>query len=235
MRSSAQTGDHRSKATFRCRLLGIGLKPFRRPGQEGREVVRVNRLRPGAVTLAIESSSLSLGRGQREMLDIPIRNISRVEVYSLSVDAQLIDLLSGTFRTATWLGAAKGAFLVLSTLFLMDDPRVQIPFMLNHLPYLFTHLALLIPAGFLVEVPFRLLPGVWMIEGPMCRLRFEAMDGRAFNLLVGQQLRDTLIHLLRKTGLMVYTYPGRLTQLDRGWAVRRRCEAAIRRFCREMF
>jgi hypothetical protein len=61
------------------------------------------------------------------------------------------------------------------------------------------------------------------------------MDGRAFNLLVGRPLRDTLIHLLRETGLMVYPYPQRLTLLDRGWAVRRRCEAAIRRFCREMF
>ena len=235
MRRRAQTRDHWPKAKFRCVLLAAGLKPFRRPGQEGREVARIDRLRPGAVALGIGPSSLSLGHGQREMLGIPIRNISCVEVHPFSVNTQLIGLLSGTIRTATWLGAAKGAFLVLSTLAVMDNPRVQIPFMLNHLPYLFAQFVLLLPVGFLLDVPFRLLPGVWKIEGPMWRLRFEAMDGRAFNLLVGRQLLDTLVRLLRKTGLMVYVHPGRLTLLDRGWAVRKRCEAAIRRFCREMF
>lgn len=235
MRRRAQPRDHWPKAKFRCVLLAAGLKPFRRPGQEGLEVARVNRLRPGAMALRIGPSSLSLGHGQREMLGIPIRNLSRVEVIPFSVNMQLLGLLSGTLRTATWLGAAKGAFLVLSTLVFMDDPRVQIPYLLNHLPYLFIHLALLVPAGLLLDVPFRLLPGAWKIEGPMWRLRFEAMDGRAFNLLVGRQLLDTLVHLLRKTGLMVYVHPGRLTRLDRGWAVRGWCAAAIRRFCKEMF
>jgi len=124
---------------------------------------------------------------------------------------------------------------VLSAFFLIDDPLARLPRVLAHLPLLLAHAALSIPVGFLLFLPFRLLPGAWRIDGPMWRFRFEAMDGRAFNLLVGRRLRETLIHLLRETGLMVYSYPQRLTLLDRGWAVRRRCEAAIRRFCSEMF
>lgn len=235
MASRMESGDHWSRARFRCVLLGAGLKSFRRPGREGNEVARTERLSAGEVLLAVRPSSLSLCVGKREMLRIPIRNLSRVEVHPVSVDAQLISLLSGTFRSATWLGAAKGAALILSTLFLIDDPAVQISRWFNHLPVLLAHVIVSIPIGFLLVLPFRLLPGAWRITGPMWRLRFEAMDGRAFNLLVGRHLRETLIQLLQETGLMVYLYPQRLTLLDRGWSVRMRCEAAIRRFCSEMF
>lgn len=227
--------EHWSKARFRCILLGSELRPFRRPGRERQEVARTDRLRPGEMMLAISPSSLRLTRAGRDRLNIPIRNLSRVEIHPVSVDAQLIALLSGVFRSATWLGTAKGAILVLSAFFLIDDPHLQILRWLNHLPLLLAHVALSIPFGFLLHLPFRLLPGAWRIDGPAWRLRFEAMDGRAFNLLVGRHLRDTLIDLLRKTGLTVYLYPHRLTLLDRGWATRMRCEAAIRSFCREIF
>lgn len=218
-----------SKAKFESRLLRAGLASFARSNHEHHEIARVGRLTPGDVTLTFGRHTLVLDRDEVELLTVPYRNLSAVKVRSMSVDMQMFTILIQGFRSAAWFGIAKTALLVFTGLVIMNPRSIDLPILMYRLPSILAWSGISIVAGFLLHLPFRFIPHAWRIEGRMWRMRFEAMDGRAFSVLLDPDARDRVVPLLREVGLVVYVDPGRETWLDRGWTMLRICEKFVGR------